>query len=134
MKEKIKLKDNHRRVFSVVLNRTEKSIDEILELLNSTVDETTYVVLREIGNDEIENKKKAAREVKILIKSIYDIYDLKREKMILSNIINAKKTMLWSWPEDIFSKKLNKYGDFIEEYAEEFDRNITELIRLIDKI
>ena len=42
--------------------------------------------------------------------------------------------MLWSWLEDTYSKKLNKYGDFIEEYAEEFDQNITELIRLIDKI
>jgi len=134
MRRKIKLRDNHKRVISVVLKRVENDIDEISSLLDYLPDETTYKVTGRLSTEVLENKKKALARIKLTVAKIFAKYDLRKDEMDLSKIVNAKKATLWSMLEDTYSKKLNRYGEFNKEHATEFDADITELIDLIEKI
>lgn len=134
MKDKIGLSKNHRRIIGVALKIVEKDMDELMILLNTNRNESSYEVIRDIPEGELKKKMLTVKKIKIFINEMYSRYLLGRETLKISRILEAKKSYLWTILSDSYSKKLSRYGDFNEDDSIEYDKIIDELINLVDEI
>jgi hypothetical protein len=74
-------------------------------------------------------------EIKKYISYLQKKYHLKIDKTGMQWFIQTRKTKMWEILCDNTSVKMRKsYGGFPPEYAEEFDKDITKLMKLIDEI
>lgn len=134
MKEKINLSKNHKRVIGVAMKIVEKDLNELLILLKREVNESSYEVVRDIPGKDLREKIITIKKIKNLVTNMYNRYTLGRESLMLSNILETKKSYLWTVLIDSYSVNLNKYGDFNPDFSKEYDERITELIKLINQI
>jgi hypothetical protein len=56
------------------------------------------------------------------------------EEVKLSKIISFRKARMWETITDTTSRKLKGYSKFPIELAEEFDRDINKLLKLIETL
>jgi hypothetical protein len=61
-------------------------------------------------------------------------YNLKTEEVKTSRIINSRKAKMWETITDTNSRKLKGYSKFPAELAEEFDKDINRLRKLIETL
>lgn len=132
--KKINLNSNHRRSVSSSIKQIENMLEEIerqilnpSRLLLTKIDHTNF-------ETDIRHLKSVFLEIRNHIHYLFEKYSLKTTELKLERIINSKKSSMWTILCDTTSKRLNGYGDFPEEYAEEFDSDINHLQELIAKI
>ena len=134
MKNKIELSENHRRVISVILRLIEKDMDYIEELMDDPKNGITYRVEKDIEMFDITRKKEMIRQIRDIISKMYSKYDLYKEIITQTKIINAKKIHLWAILIDSYSDKLNKYGKMDSYDSIIVDEFINELIDNINSL
>jgi hypothetical protein len=61
-------------------------------------------------------------------------YNLKTEEVKLSRMINSRKAKMWETIKDTSSRKLKGYGKFPVEFAEEFDKDMKIILKLIEAL
>jgi hypothetical protein len=74
------------------------------------------------------------KEMRLQISTLANKYNLKTEEVKLSRIINSRKVKMWETIKDTTSRKLKGYGKFPFEFAEEFDKDIKNLLKLIETL
>jgi len=132
--DQIKLKDNHRRAVSVTCLLIEKSIDEMEKILQHPANENLYKLEIDLPEKKIKETLEIIVNIKKNIHYLNKKYDLNHEVLMMSRVLEAKKTKIWEYLCDTTSSKLKGYGDFPEEYAEEFDNDINTLLKLSEKL
>lgn len=73
-------------------------------------------------------------EMKMQISVLAVKYNLKTEEIKKSRIINSRKAKMWETITDTTSRKLKGYSKFPVEYAEEFDKDVNKLLKLIETL
>lgn len=134
MNKKIHLTTNHTRALSSSMTVVEKSLIELEQLMLHHNDTCCNEVLKDVGDDTIENNIKVIREARKYICVLTQKYGTSKLKLSLQRIIDARKTKIWEVLTDTTSKKMNGYGTFPKKYADEFDSDIKELIEITRKI
>ena len=132
--EKINLKPNHQRSVSSSIRLVENMVDEIeRQVLHPSGLLLTRIDHADFAKD-IEHIKSVTGEIRNYILYLFEKYNLKPSELKLNRIVNARKSSMWTILCDTTSGKLKGYGDFPEEYTEEFDSDIDRLQQLISKI
>lgn len=131
---KISLSSNHKRSLSSSAYLVELLTDEIeTALLN-----TDNRVMRKMIHDISEERKKAIldalRNIRMSLGKIAKKYQLAKHEVDQSHYVSARKVKMWEVLNDTTAKRLKGFGDFPEEYADEFDDDIRNLIQLVEKI
>lgn len=133
-KEKIKLKENHRRSLSSALAMTEKMLTEIEDSLKNIKDTCCYKVENDVDPEKIQHNLLIIQEAREQICKLAAKYSTDRQNQNLSRLINAKKTKIWEILCDTKSRKQKGFGEFPKELVKEFDEDIDRLMEITNKI
>jgi hypothetical protein len=134
MKKEILLPDNHKRTLSSSLYLVEKLLTEMEELILEQNDSCCSEIINDIEKTVIENNLSVIQEAKTYICNLVEKYNTTRKSQHLKRIIDAKRTKIWEILNDSFSKKLKGYGSFPQKYVNEYDTDISTLIRITNEI
>jgi hypothetical protein len=132
--EKIVLSENHRRSISssmLIIERMMMDIERALLNPSDGVMSRTVIDIPDLNTDHfITVLKEMTKEIDYLAVK----YNLKTEEVKLSRMINSRKAKMWETIKDTSSRKLKGYGKFPVEFAEEFDKDIKNLLKLIETL
>jgi len=132
--EKIVLSDNHRRSISSSLQIIDKMMIDIERALSNPVEGVISKTVNDVPDLNINHLISVLKEMKTEIGSLVIKYDLKTEEVKVSRIINSRKAKMWETITDTNSRKLKGYSKFPTELAEEFDKDINRLRKLIETL
>jgi acetaldehyde dehydrogenase (acetylating) len=131
---KIELKPNHKRSFSSSMYLLEKLAEEIKDELTAE----KPLLMQTVKKDLSEKKKKAVlmavNEIMQEIARISEKYQLTPQEMVESHFLNSRKSKAWEILNDSLSKRMNGFGEFPPEIAGEFDGDIEQLLKLVNKL
>jgi hypothetical protein len=132
--EKIVLSENHRRSISssmLIIERMMMDIERALLNPSDGVMSRTVIDIPDLNTDHfITVLKEMTKEIDYLAVK----YNLKTEEVKLSRMINSRKAKMWETIKDTSSRKLKGYVKFPVEFAEEFDKDIKNLLKLIETL
>ena len=130
----VDLHPNHRRSFSSTLFLLEKMIVEIREVLSSDTD----LRMQKVTKDLSETKKNEVFDALNLLEKeigrLADKYQLTPQEMVESHFLNSRKSKAWEILNDSLSKRMNGFGEFPPDLAQEFDSDIEGLLKLVAKL
>ncbi len=129
----INLSSNHKRSVSSSVYLIEQLADDIEAILNNTDDGVMRTLRKDTSDEEKESIMAALADIRRSLKKMVEKYRLTKHEIVQSQYISSRKVKMWEVLNDTTSKRLKGFGDFPEEYAEEFDNDIRDLIRLVEK-
>lgn len=132
--DKIVLSENHRRSISssiMIIGRMMMDIERALLNPPDGVMSKTVIDIPDLNTNHFIS---VLKEMRLQISTLANKYNLKTEEVKLSRIINSRKAKMWETIKDTTSRKLKGYGKFPVEFAEEFDKDIKNLLKLIETL
>lgn len=133
--KKIPLSDNHKRALFASVFLVEKLVTELEHELSLSNEKVMEKIIIEEEEEEIsQHIIFVIREIKSYISFMADKYDLQPSFYDLSQIINSRKSKMWEILCDTKSAKMKSRGEFPKEYAQEFDEDIDQLLKLTESI
>jgi len=132
--DKIKLQDNHRRSVSAAIYMIEKIIRDLEKELRPDEEGVLLKIIHDINTTDLQHYEKVLLPIKSHIRYLAEKYGLNPHEVLISRLVNAKKTGMWEILCDTNSKRMKGYGDFPEEFARELDSDIDTLLNLIAEI
>ncbi len=130
----VELQPNHRRSFSSTLYLLEKMIAEVREVLSSGPEGRMQKVTKDLSESKKEAVFKALSLLENEIGRLADKYQLTPQEMVESHFLNSRKSKAWEILNDSLSKRMSGFGEFPPEIAEEFDKDIEGLLKLVSKL
>ena len=131
---KIVLSENHRRSISSSMQIIEKMMMDIERIVLNPPEGMMLKTINDIPDLKTNHFISVLKEMKIQISSLVIKYNLKTEEVKKSRIINSRKAKMWETITDTNSRKLKGYSKFPVEFAEEFDKDINKLLKLIETL
>jgi hypothetical protein len=128
------LSANHIRSISASMTVVERLINDIESSMSSPFNGSYERYEVDISEESIIKNRKIIDEIKIKLKNFQSEYNLTSRTYGVSQIIYSRKSRCWEVLQETVSKQLRGYGQFPEELAEPFDREIKELIKLIETL
>ena len=92
------------------------------------------VTLNDIDNLDMDRYNNAIGKIKSEIKRIAEKYNLRKEEILLSRLINSRRAKMWETVTDTNSRKLKGFTEFPKELAAEFDEDIAKLKAVLDEL
>ena len=132
--DKIVLSENHRRSISSSMMIIERMMMDIERVLLNPPDGVMSKTVNDIPDLNANHFISVLNEMRRQISTLVNKYNLKTEEVKLSRIINSRKAKMWETIKDTTSRKLKGYGKFPVEFAEEFDKDIKNLLKLIETL
>jgi hypothetical protein len=132
--ERILLSDNHRRSISSSMQIIDKMMMDIERALLNPTEGVISKTVNDIPDQSAGHLISVIKEMKQQIRSLVVKYNLKTEEVKASRIISSRKAKMWETITDTNSRKLKGYSKFPVEFAEEFDRDISGLRKLIETL
>jgi hypothetical protein len=132
--DKIILSDNHRRSISSSMMIIERMMTDIERALLNPYDGVMSKTVNDIDDLDTNHFISVLKKMTEQISNLSNKYNLKTEEVKLSRIINSRKAKMWETIKDTSSRKLKGYGKFPVEFTEEFDKDIKNLLRLIETL
>jgi len=132
--DKIVLSENHRRSISSSMMIIERMMMDIERALLNPPDGVMSKTVNDIPDLNANHYVSDLNEMKIQISNLAYKYNLKSEEVRLSRMINSRKAKMWETIKDTSSRKLKGYGKFPIEFAEEFDKDIKNILKLIENL
>jgi len=132
--EKIPLSSNHKRAVSSSIYLIGQLADEIEDALNNTNSTAVKAFYQDIPENKQETIRKTIAAVRNRIIALAEKYQLDQREIIQSHYVTARKVKMWEVLNDTRAKRLKGFGDFPEKYTVEFDKDIQDLVALIEKI
>ncbi len=130
----VTLKPNHRRSFSSTLYLLEKMVAELREVLSSE----KKLRMQQVDKDLTKEKKQEVfgvlDEIESEIHRLADKYQLVPQETVESHFLNSRKSKAWEILNDSLSKRMNGFGEFPPDLAEEFDGDIEKLLRQVARL
>ena len=131
---KISLQETHRRSLTSTLMIVEQLLIEIEELMTSRYKTCCLEIKNDIDNDIKNQNLKVIKEARNQICILADKYSTDMHTQSLQRIIDVKKTKMWEILCDSKAKKIKGFGEFPKNLVEEYDRDIDELMAIVDEI
>lgn len=133
MEKKI-LSDNHRRSVSSSMHIIEKMLLEIEKTISLPDTGVLSKVVDDMAGIDRDHYAAAIGNIKKELKHISEKYNLRKEEIMMSRLINSRKAKMWETITDTTSRKLKGYKEFPKELAAEFDADIGKLKTVIDEL
>jgi hypothetical protein len=130
----IQLSNNHKRSLSGSLFHLEKLLVEMEKLLKCPINQSMIKVESDLSYERTQMLEHALAEMKQGIAHVSKKYDLRPKTLELSKIYHANHTKIREILMDTRSKKMENYGAFPEEYKEEFDHDMDNLMTLANNL
>jgi hypothetical protein len=131
---KIVLSENHRRSISSSMMIIERMMIDMERALLNPPDGVMSKTVIDIPDLNTDHFIIVLKEMRRQISNLANKYNLKTEEVKLSRIINSRKAKMWETIKDTTSRKLKGYGKFPIEFAEEFDKDIKNILKLIETL
>lgn len=131
---KIVLSDNHRRSISSSLLIIERMMKDIERALLNPPDGVMSKTVIDIPDLNVNHFLSILKEMEKQMNYLAGKYNLKTEEVKLSRMINSRKAKMWETIKDTSARKLKGYGKFPAEFAEEFDTDMKNILRLIESL
>lgn len=125
------LTENHNRVLCSTLNVIERSLDDMISILNSK-EKITYEILPDLDIDRSDLLVKL-NKLKELLQDFTSKYPIKKEKISLKKLLNSKKSIWTIYLEEIKLKEVQKKYS-IETNLPDYDKDLNYLIDYIKSI
>jgi len=110
----------------------EKSIDELETMLLTESRHHTYEIINDLDTKDVKRMLQVIHQVRAVIETLVQKYQLKREVTYMSRILNARKSKMWEVLADTTSKQMKGFGDMPVNMAVELDGDILSLTSLIN--
>jgi hypothetical protein len=131
---KVVLSENHRRSISSSMLIVEKMMMDIEKVVFNPSEGVISRTLNDISDLNPEHYTSVISDLKKQIACLVEKYNLRTEEVKLSKILSSRKAKMWETITDTTSRKLKGYSKFPVELAEEFDRDINKLLKLIETL
>lgn len=128
------LSDNHRRSVSSSMHIIEKMLLEIEKTINIPDTGVLSKVVDDMPEIDRDRYKIAIGNIKAELEHISEKYNLRKEEIMMSRLINSRKAKMWETITDTSSRKLKGYKEFPKELAAEFDEDMGRLKKVIDEL
>lgn len=125
------LTENHNRVLCSTLNVIERSLDDMISILNSK-GKITYEILPDLDINSTDLLIKL-KKLKQFLQDFTSKYPIKKEKISLKKLLNSKKSIWTIYLEEIKLKEIQKKYS-IETNLPEYDKDLNYLIDYIKSI
>lgn len=125
------LTENHNRALCSTLNVIERSLDDMISILNSN-EKITYEILPDLDIDRSDLIIKL-NKLKELLQDFISKYPIKREKISLKKLLNSKKSIWTIYLEEIKLKEITKKYSF-DANLPDYDNDLNNLIDYIKSI
>jgi hypothetical protein len=132
--DKIVLSENHRRSISSSMLIIERMMMDIERALLNPPDGVMSKTVNDIPDLDADHFITVLKEMERHLNSLAIKYNLKTEEVKLSRMINSRKAKMWETIKDTSSRKLKGYGKFPVEFAEEFDKDMKIILKLIEAL
>ncbi len=132
--KKINLSSNHKRSVSSSIYLIEQLTEDIESSLRNAGDGIMRKNVKDITEEKKDSIMASLKEIRASLKKMAEKYQLAKHEIIQSQYVTARKVKMWEVLNDTTSKRLKGFGDFPEEYSGEFDEDIRNMIRLVEKI
>jgi hypothetical protein len=128
------LSDNHRRSVSSSMHIIEKMLLEIEKTINFPDTGVLSKVVDDMPDIDRDHYSEAIGNIKVHLGLISEKYNLRKEEIMMSRLVNSRKAKMWETITDTTSRKLKGYKEFPKELAVEFDEDIALLKKAIDEL
>jgi hypothetical protein len=128
------LSDNHRRSVSSSMHIIEKMLLEIEKTINFPDTGVLSKVVDDMPDIDRDHYSEAIGNIKVQLEFISEKYNLRKEEILMSRLVNSRKAKMWETITDTTSRKLKGYKEFPKELAAEFDEDISLLKKAIDEL
>jgi hypothetical protein len=130
--DKITLSENHRRTISSSMYIIEKMLNDIEHAILHPDNGVMSKSIVDIVEKDLEHYLIEIKNIRKQLTYIAVKYDLRKEEVKLSRLINSRKAKMWETVHDTTSRKLKGYKDFPKDHIVEFDTDITRLRSIIE--
>jgi len=120
-----------RRSLFAAMKMMEKSMNELGDLTGLPRSSHSVNYIDTLPETEVARINEIVRVIRARIKRMFEKYELNKEEIGMMQIINSKKSYLWSILEDSKSQRLKGIGGFPAGIKDEYDKEIEEFIELI---
>ncbi len=127
------ISSKHRRVLCSTLSVIERSIDEMISLLNYE-EKITYEISPKLEKAEKDNLMKILKTLKEHINNFTKKYPIEKEKFSIRKILNSKKSIWAINLEEIKSKELKKKYSIENISEEDYNNNLEFIIDYIKSL
>lgn len=132
--KRISLRENHHRSLSSTLMIVEQLLIEIENLLTSQYKTCCHELKNDVDSEKINHNLKVIENARVQICKLAEKYNMDKKIQSLQRIIDVKKTKIWEILCDAKSKKQKGFGKFPQELVKEFDKDIDEMLAVVDQI
>jgi hypothetical protein len=128
------LSDNHRRSVSSSMHIIEKMLLEIENIISRPDTGVLSKIVNDMPDIDMVHYSRAIENIKLELHRISEKYNLRKDEIMMSRLINSRKAKMWETVTDTTSRKLKGYKEFPKELAVEFDADIAWLKAAIDNL
>lgn len=112
----------------------EKLIDELENELLQFNEKIMKNIVNENETIDLQHYTLIFQEIKSYLRLMVDKYNLPPSHFNLAQVINSRKSKMWEVLCNTKTKQLKGFGEFPIEYAQEFDSDIDNLLKLTESI
>ncbi|MBZ5647761.1 MAG: hypothetical protein LAN37_11140 [Acidobacteriia bacterium] len=128
------LNENHKRRLAVAMALVDAGVARILDQLDERTSPTTMTVVeRSIPQSERTELKETLRELQTLTASVARAYGLDKRRKHLRRTIVAELSQIWTILEDSRPRKMKGMGAVPAEVAESLDRDVDQMLKLLER-
>lgn len=127
--------NNHKRSITSILRTVDKQLIQIKRWANGEIAEG--VLYREENNLSVSQRKALLDQIErltMLMRQIKEKLDLPSQLVDINQIILGRSGVLWQNVMEMHSRYLKGYGEVSDEFSEDWDLGVDELIGCIDNI
>ena len=128
------LSANHIRSISASMTIVERLINDIESGISNPFNGSFERYEVDISEESINENRKIIGIIKEKLRKFQSEYNLTSRTYGVSQTINSRKSRCWEVLQETISKQLRGYGKFPENLSEPFDKEIKELIKLIEML
>jgi hypothetical protein len=133
--KKVEIPPNHRRSLSIMAQMTERSINEMEELLQSNASEgVTWSTRRSYSSEERSRILQELKVIRRLNEKMFSELNLQKSESDEQHSVNSKLVLLWADLLDSRSSALRRYGELDKHEAEFIDKHIENILRCVKKL
>ena len=126
--------ENHKRRLAVAMTLVDASVARILDQLDERTSPTTMTVVeRSIPESERTELKEALRELQVLTASVARACGLDKRQKNLRRTIVAELSQIWTILEDSRPHKMKGMGAVPAELAQSLDRDLDQMLELLER-
>ena len=134
-KEKVQLRDTHRRSLSVISHHIENSLDDIEAILTGKrSDKVTEKIIKNMRDEDRNKILVLTKIVREQNEKMFIDLGLNSNEIYEDRVVRSRIGHIWTLLCDSTPEKLRGYGEATEEQGEKISAHVNEQLETVNKI